>query len=1320
MTKYLLRSCTTVLVALFASGYAQATTIGDVITDATVLNKITEQGLASTTDVTDVTTLDISNCALTTATWLSNFTNLTKLVAAQNDLQYVDLSNNTLLTYLDLSGNDDLVGFRSYAASSTYHNIVLANGVPLTYLDLSDCNIGYFQTLANSTGYGVTTLTHLNLANNTALDGWSSGITAQTGLVYCNLSNTGQTTSSVAFTANFTALDTLILSNNSNFGYSTTFKYLSGLTYLDISGCDIYFRSNYLLSYLTPTNNPNLETLICSNSGLASYTEGLDNFTKLKYVDVSNNPKMTQFWVNGSPLLEQLIINGNAAMTYLKLNEDDLPRNTFTITGGADCTALTSLYLNGNKYSDIKEATDDYTSDWALSSIKFLYLENNQLNGTLAADDIPSSLTGLDIGNNNFTSLNIESLPSTLTALMVGPNENITSLEMHYNPGITQTTSSTTMSDGSGLYLLGCTNLNYLDISGTADQANCFTRIGNNNSLQNVPIKTIKAAYNKFTTFRNLTATASSSEKCYRWYWKNKGESAQSSSYDSMVWPASAAQADSASLEDLTQLEYLDVSHNQLSDSVYLYCNTELKYLDVSHNRKIVDCGSHASKKATITGTTSAYKDYKKYLWMSGSSDCVEPYTGDYNDTTGLYILDLSKNHKLEYLDISYTGIEHTALTHIFVNNARYVWIQNCDSLKYFYADYNGMRSLGVSTPNGHNHNGLTKLERLSAIGMRGADQGIMQGSINLHGDVNTRLHYVNLSYSDYDSIGCGYTNGSHYGTTYWDDIAESLDTLIIRGNPIHALDVHLNKAMVYVDARDCLYSYRGYNPLNINEEEETIYFTNVLNTTNYPNGAKSKLGNLRRIHAHTLPVFTTLLVHGNYDANYSLSGDEYSPIKGLYDVYCNHDSVLIGTASQMPGIVGLDECIALDLLYVNNDQELNALDLSNNVNLEYLHAYNDPKLGPALGETGLDLTANGALITAWVSSDNLLQLNVTNSAVLDTLKCYNNYDLTQGGTLNLANNNALRYLDLHQCAVRDLGNEGNVSGMTQLVYFDCTSTEGIPEKIGETGKNTLSDLVFNSNNIETVKAGYNDLYCIKGLGKSTLTTLTYPYNHINGIDLSGSNISTYDATHNGRGVVEAELSQWQGESELCNMYYFQLEKNAGDALDGSDNYFGYKTVPDTLTTALATPSIRELEADGYEEGKSIEWVKNSAGPYTHQANTSSASRRIAYVRPGDAIDESKINGSIAVLDPDIHWASYKYLDGRTDESTSEYYIVWVAPDKPTNVEETVEEALGTTTVVSERYFDASGMEHSEPVEGVNIIVRQMSDGTTHTVKILR
>ena len=49
-----------------------------------------------------------------------------------------------------------------------------------------------------------------------------------------------------------------------------------------------------------------------------------------------------------------------------------------------------------------------------------------------------------------------------------------------------------------------------------------------------------------------------------------------------------------------------------------------------------------------------------------------------------------------------------------------------------------------------------------------------------------------------------------------------------------------------------------------------------------------------------------------------------------------------------------------------------------------------------------------------------------------------------------------------------------------------------------------------------------------------------------------------------------------------------------------------------------------------------------------------------------------------------------------------------------------VNETTVAKTVVSERYYDIRGIEYSQPVDGVNIIVRTYSDGSTQSVKVIK
>ena len=257
-------------------------------------------------------------------------------------------------------------------------------------------------------------------------------------------------------------------------------------------------------------------------------------------------------------------------------------------------------------------------------------------------------------------------------------------------------------------------------------------------------------------------------------------------------------------LEALTGLKWLDLSHNELCDSVHLYKNTLLEHLDVSHNQVIThnpdkgkENGSFYTTNFLANQIANGHREYKLYTWIAATHSNVEPYTGDQNDTIGVYHIDLKHNPNVNYININHTGIEFTALHHFYTYNTRYIWIQDCAALKEFYADYNGMRAFGVS----NNHN----VERITARAMRGADMTTMQGSLNLHGENCPNLHFADFRDSQFDSIGTCFT--------------PALDTLLISGNPIQYLDfsrsgtvtsnghtytLSPNNNLVYVDASDC------------------------------------------------------------------------------------------------------------------------------------------------------------------------------------------------------------------------------------------------------------------------------------------------------------------------------------------------------------------------------------------------------------------------------------------------------------------------------------------------------------------------------------
>lgn len=1289
-----------------------------------------------------------------------------------SSLKYVDVSYCTNmdriflpaasgLEVLKAVGLTKLKGFKSKSTltSSQQYYIVLKHQLAtLKWLDVSECS-----QLKNVYLRYCTNMQHLN-ASGTKLSGFSSSATLVDGvptdeyiqlptglttLEYLNLANCSSLNSfrAIKETYNINCIDTLILTNDTNLGWSNVgIEGQTHMTYLDVTNCNI--------------------------SSTGSYVPNFDNLKDLETLLYGENPNVGYLRISGNSNLKTLDLHGNTSMTMLALDNCGLPRTNLSIDG-TNCPALTGLKLNNNGYTSVSQAKANATT-WGLDNVKFLYLENNNLGGgefTLSSNDC-EGLTGLDLSKNGFTTFNAPALPGSLTALMIGKTPSLERLEMHNNPGITTMAADTVMSEGSGLYLLGNTALHYMDISGTADQPNYFQRIGNNGSLNGVPIDTIKASYNKFYTFRNQTTVAGGNYE--RWN-KNSGVYDFSSTVPSLhyyyyaYWPTSPAQPDSASLEHLTGLKYLDLSHCNLKDSVYLHKNTELRYLDVSHNRTITRYTSSQDKGAGLRAhinsghTSTSYPDYKKYLWLIDTTPKYpgrqesydqEYYTMDYNDTTGLYILDLLDNNKLEYLDISYTGIEQTALTHCHVSNARFIWIQDLPELKYFYADYNGMRSMGIGSQNGKKKTdgqiltpGLRSLERLSAIGMRGADVTTMQGSINFAIDTRCKkLHYINLSYSDFDSIGF---------------YASKIDTIIITGNPLHYINVQTVDSIKYIDARACAFKQRGYDPETGNtvaipasvrqRYQYTNYDTGVTETrekTITMNGAREGgvyTGNLttpwsglRGVRAYNREKLATVLLDN---------------CNGLRDVYCHHDPKLpkISGFDNLAYNLALDsqfgyptvDADSLNLVWVNDNLIFNELDLHMNDNLKYLHAYNDKALGDALGSNGMDLKENVNLVTAWVSNSNLQKFTNQAAEHLDTLKIWQNPVLQE---LNVTSNTRLRYFDLRNCMVRNL----DVSNNTQLRHFDCSNQDSIwtnydhfnfdmpgkvPTVVNDPGKNSIADLHFGSKVLEVVHADNNDLYCMDGLNNNpNLQKLTYSYNHINGIDLSGCpNITNYNCYHNVRGLIPGELATWSttenGVTTTHELYYLQLKPNAGDGIDGNDTFLGNKCGQDSLLSDQVEAYQRRLIDDGFDPDKVIEFTVNSSGPHIGtrgQNSASGAPMRADMVEPGTTLDPESFYGKIAIIkryDRVRNYVYYTYDDGRPNSSSrggSGFGLAWGPPPGATDVRETTADGMGELTVVSERYYDAAGAEHSEPIDGVNIIVRQMSDGSTQTVKIIK
>lgn len=1234
-----------------------------------------------------ITKLDVSGRGITSLAGINHFAMLIELNASDNALTTADLGSNANLEILNLSKNTGLHGFSSYYSnnSNTYINIA-TNNSNLKELYLTDCTIGSFQAIKNH--YGVSSLERLDLSNNPNMHGWSSGIAAQTGLKYLNVSNNDYGNDELTLTT-LINLDTLIVDNNPNLGNISTLGNATNLRYVSLQNCgltnSIGFGNNTKLEYINISNNsataksfklsnnpalkvfkatnaaikengltwdkssPNLDTLIVADNGNMQYLNSLHYASGLKYFDMSHGdlylqsmptfvgtnfplleyldfsydkiteaktlqdfPALKTLKIGGNyltsnshgidnitlsncPAIETIDVSGSLNMAEIGLVNQGYTNSNFTLPTitYSNCHLLSMLDMSNNGFTSVPELTgipstivslklnNNALSSLAMptsSPIQFLYAENNagftgdyELTATTAGN-----LKGLDLGNNGFTSFKAEG--TALSALMIGDNTSLATLELHGNNNLTCTTAETTMSEGSGLYLLGNTNLATINIENSK-----FNNIGANGSLYGLSkVKTLRASHNEFKTFTNSNYDA-------------ENDDARSHSLDSIKGKPS--------LEDLTGLVYLDLSHNQLKDSVHLYRNTALKHLDVSHNqvlgplpttdaereamitKKLNTClkygvtihgdstGNHkigpVGKSVTLTNALrtelTQHDSYRHEDRYADFRPC------DLRDTVGLYHLDLYYNTQLEYIDISYTNIHNTAAGREFMNpgwesspNGWNGWVDNyspkaqygpvkhhfilmrgAPNLRVFKADHNNMQSLGTA----NNH----QLDTLSATHMYGDchfmaghsyDDYIGYGSKGFNGDNCKIARYIDLSYGSFYSIDP--TN------------LANVEKLIVTGNPLgggkypdYVLDVTHNGKLQQLQADTC--------------------------------------GNLQTIEAHNLAYLTTL-------------------------------------------------------------------DVTNDTDLRTLRAYDDPVLYNA--QTGFitGLPSCSALEELWVSNDKLPELDVEANTNLTKLKCYQNIELAE---LGLTHNPRLSYLDFHNCKL----NEIDLSENTALTYIDCSSPR-VAQHLEEDGINKLSDLDIYSNNIQTVIANNNNLYRMTGLNKPSLTSLKFAHNHINGIDLSQTSLIPDSLVDNDNGrTIAADytivtVKDANNNATHYDLYFFQL-----DSLAGSDGgvFIGNKYSQDPLKDNAYR---EDLNYEGMVSSQITNWTANAK-----LLNTNSKNSPIDLGDVENLIDPDRVIGTIVVLDQGPKHAEYTYDTGVSGH-TSTYYLDWDAPSVITAVTE--------------------------------------------------
>ena len=1231
------------------------------------------------TNMTKLKYFDMSGCDATPATTVANLAN------AKSTLEYLDLSDNNM----SANGNDPaldgftaLQTFKFGSQTSWTNTLTITNCPALTHVDVSG-NVKMTGLTINNSG-----ITTLNFPEATTLTGLSALATLNVSNNPFTVLNIPQTPNSLlTVTANDCSAMTRILAehNKSKLQYVTAHN-CPALTDITINGADIYFDKQ--LNAFDATNKSTLVTLDLSNDAMST-NYALDGFTALQTVDFDNNymegnnNTIHEFTATNCPALTSVNLGGITNMQTVTLTNNgfsnnsypvvtvdaeasnvvlDFSNNNFTAVPNIQASQINVLKLNNNQLSDINIPTG--------CSVNYLYAQNNNFgSGTYTLP--PTSLVGLDLGNNGFTKF-IATNNTYLKSLALAGNTALTEIELHGNTALTQTSPDGIIESDNGLYIKGLSSLKVLNIENSS-----FNKLGQQHSLQGVTaLETLKARHNEFTTFTNGVYelhTSATNPVNYR-----KPDPTQSS------------------LEYQTNLKYLDLAYNKLRDSVHLYRNTALVHLDVSYNRSIDGQLDPAAEPLPKTAAQkAAILEQKGRRWMKygrvngktyGVNATADQWTAHYtnlqagrdcpfdlrecdlNDTTGLYHLDLHNNVNLEYINFSYTNIHNTAAGPTFMcpgwmkedwvtdvdlsaTNASgknttgrwysswhtFVYFIPCSKLKVIHADHNNLSGFGVRY--------FPDLDTLTCSYMYG-ESALMRdfyGTGNLrYGMGNTGLQTQIQKFDHIDWANVDNSNKA-YG-------------VVLTGPEGNTSGFFPNK-LRYYDI-----SYSSFNEIRF-----------------YPGAADNgSLTYLEYVNVSGNPL--NFQVHAN-NANYATTSNWNS----LDVTYCpNIRTVLAENCSDLP-IVRAHNRTKLDTLYVSNDPNLKVLYVQNDpllktnftglntlAGLETLFGYNNTQWG-----NDINFSSNTALKNLWISNIGASSINVANNANLEKLRAYDN-SLT---TLDLSHNGELLWLDVARNKLPEI----DLSGNNKLQFFNISNgsdtriqldgTEALNHD-GSDGDDIKPTTVFNANeapiasadagnslsdlalpaSITDARANGNDLHSITG-NFANLTNMEFAHNHINGIDLSAAPDATIESRDNGRTILAdcAKFSKKEnGVVQEYTVYFFQLDPT----VTGNGTVL---TLKDSKDLKDAT---RFLGDDGLVMGN-ITWDGTSGSALK---NT---------ITPGDmsVLDPDDVPGNIVVLNPTNEsgngaegTATYTYKTG--ENSTSEFYLNWSSDGTITGISE--------------------------------------------------
>ncbi|MEM6720787.1 MAG: hypothetical protein AAF611_15765 [Bacteroidota bacterium] len=1088
-------------------------------------------GQVPTALIEEVTNLNVQNASITDLTGIADFEALIDLTITGNNINTVDLSNNTQLQVL-IAMHCNIHNLNLTGLTNLFQLTLQFNS--LTSLDLST------NPAVSSMNISLNDLSYLNLqnGNNAAITlleiRFNSNLECvllddlnvlTTATVYNDSQTNFTTTQYCGYTAipdtNFeAALEVLGYDDISNDGQVPT-DLIENLTELDIRGTNI--------SDLTGIEDfVALTELDVSNNNLT--TISLTTLTNLEILDAQSNIALTSLDLSGNTQLKQLIVEDCSALTTLDLSTNILlellfanQTNLSSITFG-NLTNLSTIDFDGANFISL-----DVSS---LTALTLLDVSGNQLISLNIANGNNSNFISFDARNNtnlrcivvddpafataNFTNIDAQTEFRQTSCYTAIPDANfeaaLTALDYDDIPNdgqvptyLIEVVTSLDVRESGISSIVGIEDFTALETLNVNDNIISSLDISNN-----VNLKFLRAVDNRLTTLditnnilledirveeNNLASIDLTNQPNLTFLQLNENDlSAIDLSANPLLIRCRLSEnnlttldlTNNPSIRELTlqfnNLEVLDMRSggNTNLTSFRAFSNPNLTCVFVD------DAAYSTANWINIDPQTNfSETDYCRYTAIPDANFEAALENLGYDDISGDGQVPTALIESVIDLDVqssnisNLTGIEDFVAIEVLnydANSVLTVDLSNNTALRILYARSNGISSIDVSANTNLRllfltFNNLTSIDVSNNVNLTSL---WVQDNLLTGIDISNNPNLINFGISNNQVTDLDLSNNVN------------LVNLFAANNSLMEMDLSLNSALVEIGlASNNLESVNVRNGNNTIITKFNVQFNPNLTCVSVDDAAYST-ANWDEIDAQTnftetgycryttIPdaFFENALDFYGYD---DISGDGQVPT-ALIENIVNLEMINIGVAD----LTGIQDFAALEELNVTGNS-IDILDLSANINLikvnceaNGINSINltgltalEEFIGRFNGYTALDVSTNTSLITLYCNNTGLTSLDVSNLTALIDLNC----SASQLTSLDVRNGNNTNFTNF---------NATNNSNLTCILVDDAAFAGTNFTNVDATASFTSTDYcrytAIPDANFEAALSSYDDI----------------------------------------------------------------------------------------------------------------------------------------------------------------------------------------------------------------------------------------------------